>query len=362
MVPGPVEGSWNRQAGDFVARAQQRETASEEEIAMGFRQGMDRRSVVQRVVVLGWVAAVAVACSGSAASAPQGAAAEQPRPAASAAPASGQGVSDGGGGSQPGGNGNGNGNAVVDDTKIVRTGALQITVADTDRAVSAARDAIRGLGGYIGASEQTRDDDRILATVTYRIPVARWEDALDALRRLGTEVGEQTQAVEVTGQLVDLDARIRNLKASEAALVGYVEKAPKVSDLLEIEARLTDTRGEIERLTAEQAALADKAAMATLAVTFGTEVVAVTEAAAKWDPAAEVDRATASLLSVGQGLVSFLIVFAIVWLPILAVLAAIAGIGIAVARRMGWRRGGGLPPAPPLPPAPAASTASGSDG
>lgn len=300
------------------------------------------RSIATGLLLAGIVVGAA-GCGGSAASTPgaQGAAAQ---PAASGAPGR-TGSSAGGNGSQVGGSGQ---DALVDDTKIVRTGSLQVTVADPDQAVLAARDAIRGLGGYIGASQAQRSDDKIVASVTYRIPVARWEDALDAIRRLGTEVGEQTDAVEVTGQLVDLEARIRNLRASEVALVGYVEKAAKTSDLLEIEARLTDTRGQIEQLTAQQAALADQAAMATLTVTYGTELVAVTEAAAKWNPAAEVDRASATLIAVGQGLASFLIVFAIVWLPILAGLGVLGLIALAIARRLGWRRRVDLPPVGPV--------------
>lgn len=293
------------------------------------------------------IALVIAACGSSAASTPgaQGAAAApagQPFAAASAAPAA------AGGDTTSGGGGGGTGlPAPIDDTKIVRTGSLQLTVQDTTRALLAARDAIRGIGGYIGASQQQGTNESIVATVTYRIPVARWEDALTAIRGLGTEVGEKTDATEVTGQLVDLDARIRNLKASEIALVGYAEKAPKVADLLEIEARLTDTRGQIEQLTAQQANLADQAALATLTVTYGTEVVAVTEAAAKWDPAAEVDRASATLIGVGQGLASFLIVFGIVWLPILICLAIVAAIGLAIARRLGWLRRSGRPPFDP---------------
>jgi hypothetical protein len=302
----------------------------------------NRRSlpILTGLLVAGIVVGVA-ACGGSAAATtgPQGAPVGQPAPAASAGAIPGT-----GNGSQVGGVGQ---DAVVDDTKIVRTGSLQITVADPDAAVLAARDAIRGLGGYIGASQAQRSDDRIVASVTYRIPVARWEDALDAIRRLGTEIGEQTDAVEVTGQLVDLDARIRNLKASEVALVGYVESAAKTSDLLEIEARLTETRGQIEQLSAQQAALADQAAMATLTVTYGTELVAVTEAAAKWNPAAEVDRASATLIDVGQALASFLIVFVIVWLPILAALAVLGFVALTIARRLGWRRGVDVPPVGP---------------
>src|SRR5262245_1490213 len=245
---------------------------------------------------------------------------------------------------QPGGNDQ---LAVVDDTKIVRTGSVQMTVADVTQALAKGRDAIRSFGGYIGESDQERSGDTLVATITYRIPVDRWEDALAAIRGLGTEIGEKTNAVEVTGDIVDLQARIRSLRASETALVGYAEHAPKVSDLLEIQARLTDTRGQIERLTGQEAQLQDQAAMATLTVTFGTEAVAVTEAAARWDPAAEVDRATATLLGMGQALVSFAIVFTIVWLPLLLAIALVATIGYLVARPLRGRRAQPIAPIPP---------------
>ena len=37
------------------------------------------------------------------------------------------------------------------------------------------------MGGYIGASQTQNEGDIPIASVTYRIPVARWEDALDLL-------------------------------------------------------------------------------------------------------------------------------------------------------------------------------------
>lgn len=309
-----------------------------------------------RLLFLMTIAAIAVACGSSGAASPYSGgngAAPAALPAASAAPAGGNDLSASGGGSAGGGTG-GSGDQVADlDAKIIRTGSLQLTVADVDVATRTARDTIRGLGGYVGASQEQRDGESLVATITYRIPAAHWEDTLDAMRKLGTVVGEKTDATEVTGQLIDLDARIRNLKASETALVGYAETAPKVSDLLEIQARLTDTRGEIERLSAQQAQLTDQVALATLTVTFGTEVVAVTQAAARWDPAAEVDRASATLLSIVQGVVSFLIVLAIVWLPVLVTAGIIGAIGLAIGRRLGWRRpifrSYEPPPSPPAP-------------
>jgi hypothetical protein len=267
-------------------------------------------------------------------------------PAASAAPFA--------PGGDPGGEtGQGENAAFQDGAKIIRTGSLQMEVEDVPAALTTARTAILGLGGFIGASQQYRDGDDVVATITYRIPADRWEDALDKLRGLGTEVGEQTGSDDVTGQLVDLEARIRNLKASETALVAHLEAATRIDDVLEIESRLSDVRGQIEQLAAQQARLDDQVAYATLTVTYGVEVQAVQAAAAAWDPQGEVERAGASLLGFLQALATAGIWFGIVLLPILAVIGIGVGAVAIVGRRFGWfRRPPAVPPVPPMPPTP----------
>ena len=65
-------------------------------------------------------------------------------------------------------------------------------------------------------------------------------------------------------------------------------------------------------------------AYGTLVTTFGLEVVQVQEAAKGWDPATDVDGATATLIGAGQTLVSGTIWFGIVWLPLLVAIGLIA--------------------------------------
>ena len=114
--------------------------------------------------------------------------------------------------------------AAVDDAKIIRTGTMSIEVRDVGAALRTARDAIVGLGGYVGASTTSNDGEQPSAQITYRIPAAKWESALDLLRGLNglttKVVTEHTEAVEVTSQVIDLQARIANLRASETALPG----------------------------------------------------------------------------------------------------------------------------------------------
>jgi hypothetical protein len=242
--------------------------------------------------------------------------------------------------------------AAVDDAKIIRTGTMSIEVSDVGAALRTARDAIVGLGGYVGASTTSNDGDQPSAEITYRIPAGKWESALDLLRGLNglttNVVTEHTEAVEVTSQVIDLQARISNLRASETAFQAIAAKATKISDVLEVQAQLTQTRGEIETLTAQLKDLNDRAGYASLTVQFNVPILAVEVAQKGWDPASVIDEASASMVSVLQGLATAGIWFVIVWLPILLIVGLVAVVAVAIARRLGYgrRTPGGLPPAP----------------
>ena len=233
----------------------------------------------------------------------------------------------------------GQGVPAVDDTKIVRTGSIQLQVKDVPTALGTARDGIRALGGYIGQSETSSQDDHPTATVTYRIPVDRWDAALDLLHGLAGQttkvLDERTQAVEVTGAVIDLEARIKNLRASEVALQGIASRAGKVSDVLEVQSQLTGVRGQIEELSAQLKDLNDRSSYATLTASFATPIVAVEVAKQNWEPGMVVDQATASLVDILQALTTAGIWFAIVWLPILVALGVLIAVVAWVLRRLG---------------------------
>ena len=297
------------------------------------------------------IAVLIAACGSAASSAPAA------QPAGETVGNGGKGLSGGADGGPPANpepaSGVGGGQiAAVDDAKIIRTGTMSIEVSDVGAALRTARDAIVGLGGYVGASTTSNDGDRPSAQITYRIPAAKWESALDLLSGLNglttKVVTEHTEAVEVTSQVIDLQARIANLRASETAFQGIAAKATKISDVLEVQGQLTQTRGEIETLTAQLKDLNDRAGYASLTVQFNVPILAVEVAQKGWDPASVIDEASASMVSVLQGLATAGIWFVIVWLPILLIVGLVVVIAVAIARRLGYgrRTPGGMPPAP----------------
>ena len=290
------------------------------------------------------VAALVVGCSGSASnplSTVGGPVTGQPAEAPAAMPsAAALSTRDGAFGAANGGTGTtGTTQATTPDGSgplIVRTGQLDLQVADIEAAIHAAETAITAVGGYVSGSQRSGDADKATAIVMFRIPAARWTDALDALRKLGTKVlGEQTSSQEVTAQVVDLGARLANLRVTETALQGIMDKATKIPDVLAVQEQLTGVRQQIEELTAQKQTLENQAALASLTVSFAPPpAVAVTQVREGWDPAREVDQAAAALVGLGQGLAGAGIWLLIVWLPILLIVGLIALVALVVLRRI----------------------------
>jgi hypothetical protein len=239
---------------------------------------------------------------------------------------------------------------------IVRTGSLDLQVSDVDRAVSDATRVAIGAGGYVAGSERSFDGDQPLAMLTLRIPADKWDATLAELRGLSLKVlGEKTSADEVTAQVVDLDARLKNLRATEAQLLGVMAQAVKIPDILAVQAELTTVQGEIEQLQAARNNLADQAAQGTLAVSFGLAAAPVTTVTNAWDPATIVGEATATLVGMGQGIASAAIWLVIVGLPILLVGLLVLIPLLLVVRRLARRGGTSAPAAGPTDPGPSGS-------
>ena len=249
-----------------------------------------------------------------------------------------------------GGNGGGGGTPqglpAARDLLIIKTGTMTLQVAGVDAALAAASQQVAALGGYASASERSGDGEGEFASITFRIPADRWDEALTALRGLAEKVlDERTGTQDVTSQVIDLGARIKNLQATETALQAIMAQATQIKDVLAVQAELTQVREQIERLTAEKGGLEEQASYSTLTVGFQVKPTPVLTAQEDFDPASQVDQASASLVSILQGLATAGIWFAIVWVPILLALAVIVSVVILVFRRF-QRRGAAEPLSP----------------
>jgi uncharacterized small protein (DUF1192 family) len=304
-------------------------------------------------------------------------------PAATAAPGSRT-----GGDEQSGASPGVGANAAVAESQIVKTGSISVQVAAIDESISRATEQMHALGGWLAGSDRTSSSAQDIASVTYRIPVARFEDALAAMRKLGTKVlSEHTESTPVGGQIVDLQARIANLKASEKAIQAIMAKATTIADVLTVQKRLAEVQDEIERLSAQLTALTDQATYSTLTVVFVVPILPTASPSASptpspsptatpipWSAGDQASQAAGALGEVGKAAATVLIWIAILIIPVLVVLiillALLGYLGrvvdpfrrrllpFSVSQPVNWAPpamppGGPYPPASPGMPAPA---------
>jgi Domain of unknown function (DUF4349) len=228
----------------------------------------------------------------------------------------------------------------IEAAQIVKTGALSLEVSDIDQTSTLAKAAIAGLGGYVSQSNRSGSGDYTIASITFRVPSDKWDQALEAIRKLGSKtISEETNSTDVTSQVIDLDARLDNLKRTETALQLIMDKAVIITDVLAVQNQLTQVQGQIEQLTAQRDHLKSQAAMSTLTTTFQLPSKTVTTQAAQgWTLSDQVDQAGAALVRVGQGLATMGVWVVVVFLPIgFAALALL--IVVKLLRRI-VRRGG----------------------
>lgn len=202
---------------------------------------------------------------------------------------------------------------------IVRNASLSLLVNDVTEAAIKARNLAESLQGFVVNSVQREENGKPAATITIRVPAAKFDQAMDGLKGLAVRVSnEQASSKDVTEEFVDTEARLRNLKATEERYLALLQQARTVEDILKVEQQLSNIRGQIEQLQGRLQFL-QRSAETSLITVEVRPYAAAQPLSPDWSLVPVFDRAWAALRSTFQLLVSGLIwvvVFTPIWLPV----------------------------------------------
>jgi hypothetical protein len=134
---------------------------------------------------------------------------------------------------------------------IIRNGELDLTVMNLGDSLAAARQVAADAGGLVFSSSTAGASSAPSASLTLQVPSDRFDSVLTALRSLAgvTEVGrENVTSQDVTDEYVDLQARERNLQATEQQYLTLLSKATTINDTLAVEQQLSRVQGDLEQV------------------------------------------------------------------------------------------------------------------
>jgi len=206
--------------------------------------------------------------------------------------------------------------------KIIKNGSLNIVVKNIEQVVQKISDDAVATGGYVSNSSFANSSrNQLSGSIRARIPADKLTDFIRSTKGLAVKVtSENITSRDVTAEYIDLDARIKNLEASELQYQDLMKKATNVTEVLTVQRELTSIRGQIEQLKGQLQYLQGNAEMSQLTIYIALDEAELPiQETDKWRPEHVFKMALSELTLLGKNLsyiAIFLAVFAVVWVPI----------------------------------------------
>ena len=151
--------------------------------------------------------------------------------------------------------------------------SMTLEVKEFDQAKSRLREIMDAEGGYMAQANFVETPNQPKrASLVLRVPAVKLATILNQVRELGRVREEHLNSEEVTEQVVDLEARLKNARSTEQRLIDVLNnRTGKVGDILQVEQEIARTREQIERMEAQRQNLMKRVEMANVTLTLMEE-------------------------------------------------------------------------------------------
>ncbi len=209
----------------------------------------------------------------------------------------------------------------ADGSKVQKNGSISFLVEKIDDSVESVKVINSKYSGQItNIYDYGRGNDRVV-TITVKVPVADFESYYEEVRDIDGEVTyANISTTDVTEEYIDITSRLKNLKSVETQLVGILEDAESVTDILAVQKELNTVRGDIESYEQRKRYFDSQTDYSYISISFSIDKTGLNISEDEWKPWGEFKAALNSLVSVLKGFVNmtiWLLVFSpIVLIPV----------------------------------------------
>jgi hypothetical protein len=157
--------------------------------------------------------------------------------------------------------------------KLIKTGSLEFESDDLKKTYESIQQATKKYGGYLSNEYSNNYEHRQEQGMSIRVPSQNFDALLEDISK-GVKYFDvrSIDVSDVTEEFVDAEARLKTKKELEQRYLVLLQKANKISEILEIEKQAGDLRAEIEAIEGRLRYLSNQVGYSTLSVKFYREL------------------------------------------------------------------------------------------
>jgi len=191
--------------------------------------------------------------------------------------------------------------------KLIKNYQLTFDTENYQEAKKTIQEAIVNAGGYIQNSNENRYNF-YYSYYVIRIPSANTSEFLNDISGIGVSKSSSLDVNDVTESYSDIDARLKSLYIEEETYQNILKEASNVTDVLEIQRALSDTRYQIESYESRKKNYDLLVANDTITLQLNEVKVAVSENDSLFDDISSTFRASIdNLLGIVRSIVVFVL-------------------------------------------------------
>lgn len=221
-------------------------------------------------------------------------------------------------------------------SKVQKSGTVTFLVEDIDKSI----DSVKVVNTKYSAQvtniyDYGRGNDRVVS-ITVKVPVTDFEKYYDEVREIEGEVTyANISTLDVTEEYIDITSRLKNLKSVEEQLVGILEKAENVTEILAVQRELNTVRGEIESYEQRKRYFDSQTDYSYITISFSIDKTGLNISDEEWKPFGEFKAALNALLSLLKGFVN-----ATIWMLVFSPIILVpVGIVLYIVKRKNQKTG-----------------------
>lgn len=145
--------------------------------------------------------------------------------------------------------------------QIIKSANIRIEVEAPNKTAEEIKNHVKAISGYV---DKSYNRDKKSVSLTVKVPQPKLESFLAHVAKKGKVLSKSIHSRDVTNELVDINARLKNLTSLRSKFRILLDRAKTVDEILTIEKELSRIQTDIDRIEGHRKSLKNQVELSSV--------------------------------------------------------------------------------------------------